>query len=70
MTMPNEELAALKRTHDFMRSILTMRVSDFRKMKKPEFEQWRENAYYCLKHYPADYIIDDLWENRIKHQLD
>ena len=65
MTLPDEELRALKQTHEFMRNILTMRVSDFRKMKKGEFEKWRKDAYYCIKHYPFDYTIEALWEERI-----
>ena len=70
MTLPDQELQALKRTHEFMRSILTMRVSDFRKMKKEEFERWRTDCYYCIKHYPFDCTIDRLWEERIQEMHD
>ncbi len=49
-----------------MRSILAMRVTDFRKMSKKEFEEWRTECYYCIKHYPFDSTIESLWEDRIK----
>lgn len=66
MTLPNEELRALKRTHQFMLDILSMRVSDFRKMSKEEFEKWRIEAYYCIKHYPFDFQLEQMWDERIK----
>ena len=65
MSLPDENVRALKRTHEFMRDILTMRVSDFRKMKKEEFERWRREAYYCIKHYPFDCEIDQKWSDEV-----
>lgn len=65
MSLPEEKKRALKRTHEFMRSLLTMRLSDFRKMKKEEFEEWRKEAYYCIKHYPFDVDIDRYFENEV-----
>ena len=70
MTLPDEELRALKRAHEFLRGILTMRVTDFRKMKKADFEQWRMDCYYCLKHFPGDHTIERLWEERIQDMHD
>ena len=70
MTLPDEELMALKRTHKFMRDILLMRVSDFRKMKKEEFEKWRTDCYYAIKHFPFDSTIERLWEGRIQDMRD
>ncbi len=70
MTLPDEELHALKRTHEFMRNILTMRVTDFRKMGKEGFEQWRTDCYYCIKHWPYDFVLDELWVERIQKMND
>lgn len=65
MSLPDEKVRALKRTHEFMRDILTMRVSDFRKMGRAGFEEWRREAYYCIKHYPFDYEIDKKWSDEV-----
>ena len=66
MTLPNEELRALKRTHEFMRDILAIpNRAHFSKMTKEEFEAWKREAYYCIKHYPFDFVLDELWEERI-----
>ena len=65
ITLPNEEVWALKKTHRFMRDILSMRVSDFRKMGKEGFAEWRKEAYYCIKHYPFDMHIDRRWSDDV-----
>ena len=52
MSLKYEQYRSLHRTHQFMRDILTMRVTDFRKMGKDGFAKWRDDAYYCIKHYP------------------
>ena len=65
MSLPDEEVRSLKRTHKFMCDILAMRVSDFRKMKKEGFEEWRQEAYYCIKHYPIDFEIDKRWSDEV-----
>ena len=52
MSLKYEQYRSLHRTHQFMRDILTMRVTDFRKMGKDGFDEWRIDAYYCIKHYP------------------
>ena len=61
MSLPDENKRALKKTHKFMRDVLMMRKTDFRKMTKEEFEVWRKEVYYCIKHYPFDYQIDELY---------
>ena len=65
MTLPSEEIRALKQTREFMRKILTMRVTDFRKMSRDQFEEWRQGAYSCLKHYPFDLHIDERWADDV-----
>jgi hypothetical protein len=63
MSMVDENLRALKRTHEFMRSLLVMRKQTFRKMTKEEFDKWQEEVYYCIKHFPFDYQLDGLYES-------
>ena len=52
--MPSQSLHAVKRTRDFLRSILT-------ENRRPQFAL-KELAYSCLKHYPYDYVIEDKWD--------
>jgi len=61
MTMPHEEVRSLKQTREFLRSILPMRLCDFRKMKKADFDKWKEGLHSCLRHYPWDTTIDRRW---------
>ena len=65
MTLPHEQVFALKRSHKFLQSILTMRLCDFRKMKKDEFQAWKNEAYYASKHYPYDHEIDNRWSDDV-----
>ena len=65
MTLPDESLRAVKRSRDFLRSILPMKVSDFRKMGKDGFDEWRMRAYGCLRHYPGDYILAKRWADEV-----
>lgn len=65
MTLPDEEVRAIKKTHEFMSKILLMKISDFRRMSKDEFEAWRIECYYCIKHFPFDSTIDKLWADRL-----
>jgi len=62
MTIPTEEVNALKITRDFLRSILHKNLTEIRKDAK----MIRGEAYRCLRHFPWDMVIDDLWEGRIK----
>ena len=62
MSLPYENKRALKVTHEFMRDILGMKVTDFRRMNKEEFAAWKKEAYYCIKHYPFDCQIDQMYK--------
>jgi hypothetical protein len=61
MSLPFEEVYSLKRTRDFLREILTMKAKDVK------ITELRAEAYSCLRHFPFDLVIDDLWEERIKN---
>jgi hypothetical protein len=65
MTMPNEELAALKRSHKFLTSIMTMRKQTFRNMSLEEFEGWKRQAYSCIRHFPFDIHLDELYKDQV-----
>lgn len=62
MSMPDENLRALKRTHKFVSEILCMNKNTFRKMTKEEFESWRLTAYSCIRHYPFDIQLDEVYK--------
>lgn len=57
MTMPSEQVSALKRTRDFLRSILL-------EPRRPQFALKAE-ACSCLRHFPFDYVIDDKWSDEV-----
>jgi len=72
MTIPAEELRALRKTKVFLEFLLS-----------PEFghmtsvSEIREQARSCLRHYPWDHVIIeewqeriDMWENEIMHNED
>jgi hypothetical protein len=65
MTMPNEELAALKRSHKFLSAVIFMRKQTFRNMSVEEFEGWRKEAISCIRHFPFDFHLDKLYENQV-----
>lgn len=59
MTLPPERKSALKRTRQFLRAILDPSESK----KYPKFwtrKELRRRASACLKHFPADFHIDEL----------
>jgi len=62
MTIPSEEVRALERTRGFMRSLLTKNLTEIRKNAK----DIRAEARSCLKHYPWQMHIDELWKERIR----
>ena len=62
MTMPNEELRALKQTHEFMRWLLSVKKVDLVNMP---INDLRKQVYYCIKHYPFDCVLDKIWEERM-----
>jgi hypothetical protein len=56
MTLPDERLRALKNTQRFLLDLLDRK-------KTPRVpKSVRKQAYWCLRHYPADYILDTLPE--------
>ena len=61
MTLPNEELNSLKQTRKLLRRIIQSNLTTIRKDAK----ELRKLAGMCLRHYPWDMIIEDLWEERI-----
>lgn len=68
MTMPSEEIRALKRAHKFLveeclwQSWKTM----LWKIITGRFKQWRHDCYWlCLRHYPFDCKIDRLYSNEV-----
>jgi hypothetical protein len=64
--MPNENLAAIKRAHKFITSIMGMRKQTFRNMSLEEFEKWKREAYGCVRHFPFDYQIEQLYSEILK----
>ncbi|MBD3261040.1 MAG: hypothetical protein GF334_05060 [Candidatus Altiarchaeales archaeon] len=62
MTLPDEELNALKRTRELLRFLLQSNLTTIRK----EARSIKERAGRCLKHYPWDLYLDKMWEGRIK----
>ena len=65
MSIPEENLRALKRSHKFISSLLTMKKQTFRNMSADEFEIWRKTAYSCVRHYPFDCHLDQLYSDLI-----
>jgi len=57
MTLPSEEISALKRTREFLREIMTGPRMPMKAM--------RDRAYSCLKHYPWDMHIDERWSDKV-----
>ena len=68
MSLPEENKRALKATHKFMTAILGMKVSDFRKMGQEGFDEWRRDAYWCIKHYPFDCQIDSYFRSNLEEE--
>jgi len=55
MTLPSEERATLKRVHEFLRELQTIKAKDLR-------VGWlRERAGSLLRHYPWDLHIDQRY---------
>jgi len=61
MTIPSEELNALKRTHKFLMELIRMNITEIRKNAR----NIRKEASSCLHHYPFECHLDDMYEKRI-----
>ena len=57
MTLPSEEVRALRITRDFLRDIL-------RGPRAPQKEM-RQRAASCLRHFPFDYTITKRWADEV-----
>jgi len=57
LTLPSESLRAVKRTREFLRSILT-------ENRRPQFAL-KELASSCLRHYPFDFNLDKYWSEDV-----
>jgi hypothetical protein len=54
MTLPNERYNAIKRTENFLKDLCDP-------TKTPRVpKSIRQQAYYCLRHYPGSYHLDVL----------
>lgn len=59
MTLPAEQVHSLKRTREFLRSLLISKETP----RVPRVV--RDEAYSCLRHYPGDYHIDQRWADDV-----
>ena len=57
MTLPSEQVGALKRTREFLREILNG--------ARMPTKVLRDKAYSCLRHYPWDLHIDQRWDDDV-----
>lgn len=57
MTLPDERIAAIKNTREFLRQLLDPK-------KTPRIpSEIRRQAYWCLRHYPADMYLHEVLKN-------
>ena len=62
MTLPNERINAIKRTREFLRDLLNPK-------KTPKVPKCiRQQASDCLKHYPWDMYLNDVFNNTHKQE--
>lgn len=54
MTLPDERMRAVHNTREFLRSLLDRKATP----KVPQAV--REQAYWCLRHYPANYDMEKV----------
>jgi len=64
MTLPSEEKHSLKITREFLRSLVKMNMTEIRKDAK----SIRQQAIRCLRHYPWQIYLDEMYEQRIKEK--
>ena len=60
MTVPIEELYTLKHTRQFLLDLLDKEM--YPRLSK----RIRQVAISLLKHYPDQYVLDKLWDERIQ----
>ena len=63
MTLPSEEKWSLEHTRNFLRDLLDPKKTPRVPLKI------RKEAGRCLKHYPFQFHIDDMYEKRIKDEI-
>jgi len=61
MTIPSEEMWALKRTRKFLSELITMKLTDIRKNPK----ELKRQASSCIRHFPWDMTVEEIWKERI-----
>ena len=61
MTIPIEEYWSLKRTHQLLRKIAWMNLTEIRKNAK----ELRKEVFSCLKHYPFDVNLREMYKKRV-----
>jgi hypothetical protein len=66
MTLPSEELRALKRAHYVLYKLLMMPKKELVAMPIAEF---RELINSCLRHWPYDFVVEKLWKDRIDKEM-
>ena len=59
MTLPVQEKRSLKIAHELLRQLMGMKKKDIVNMPIDDF---RNDIYHAIKHYPYDYRIDHLYE--------
>ena len=62
MTIPIEEYNALKRTKNLLCRIIHMNLTQIRKNAK----ELREESRRCLRHYPFDVHLIEMYADRIE----
>ena len=56
MTIPSERRRSIEKTRNFLRSLLDPKQT-------PRIPKWiREEAYWCLRHFPAEYHMEQAAE--------
>lgn len=59
MTLPYEQVSALKKTEAFLKELLRDLLVG--KISAKRRDEIRTKAYWCLRHYPCDIQIESYW---------
>ena len=62
MTIPIEEVSAIRRTREFLRRI----VQDTRRCRTGRNREYFEEALGCLRHYPMEHRVKGLWKPEVE----